>query len=69
MTDTEIQAAEELSQSTTIPVEAYVSADYARAERDKLWRKVWQQAGRRLIDTLDGARTPGPDSEEEVNRG
>jgi nitrite reductase/ring-hydroxylating ferredoxin subunit len=29
-----------------IPVEAYVSADYARAERDKLWRKVWQQAGR-----------------------
>src|SRR5258705_13149811 len=30
----------------TISVEAYVSADYARAERDKLWRKVWQQVGR-----------------------
>lgn len=29
-----------------IPVEAYVSPDYARAERDLLWRKVWLQAGR-----------------------
>lgn len=29
-----------------IPVEAYISEDYARAERDKLWRKVWLQAGR-----------------------
>jgi nitrite reductase/ring-hydroxylating ferredoxin subunit len=29
-----------------IPVEAYVSEAYARAERDKLWRKVWLQAGR-----------------------
>jgi phenylpropionate dioxygenase-like ring-hydroxylating dioxygenase large terminal subunit len=29
-----------------IPVEAYISDDYARAERDKLWRKVWLQAGR-----------------------
>ena len=28
------------------PVEAYVSEEYARAERDKLWRKVWQEAGR-----------------------
>lgn len=28
------------------PVEAYISQDYARAERDKLWRKVWLQAGR-----------------------
>jgi phenylpropionate dioxygenase-like ring-hydroxylating dioxygenase large terminal subunit len=28
------------------PVEAYVSEEYARAERDKLWRKVWLQAGR-----------------------
>jgi len=27
-------------------VEAYVSSDYARAERDLLWRKVWQQVGR-----------------------
>ncbi len=26
--------------------EAYISEDYARAERDKLWRKCWLQAGR-----------------------
>jgi phenylpropionate dioxygenase-like ring-hydroxylating dioxygenase large terminal subunit len=32
--------------SVIIGPEAYVSADYARAERDKLWRKVWLQAGR-----------------------
>ena len=29
-----------------IPVEAFVSADYARAENDKLWSKVWQIACR-----------------------
>ena len=48
MTDTEINtaAAEELSEPTTIGVDAYISEDYARAERDKLWRKVWQQVGR-----------------------
>ena len=39
-------AAEELSEPMTIGVEAYISEDYARAERDKLWRKVWQQVGR-----------------------
>ncbi len=27
-------------------VEAYISPEYARAERDKLWSKVWLQAGR-----------------------
>src|SRR5258707_1728452 len=37
---------EELSQPMTIGVDAYVSEDYARGERDKLWRKVWQQIGR-----------------------
>jgi phenylpropionate dioxygenase-like ring-hydroxylating dioxygenase large terminal subunit len=26
--------------------DAYLSTDYARAERDKLWRRVWLQAGR-----------------------
>ena len=50
MTDTEnaldTAAAEELSEPMTISVDAYVSQDYARAERDKLWRKVWQQVGR-----------------------
>lgn len=35
-----------LSTPMTISVEAYISADYARAERDKLWRKVWQQVDR-----------------------
>ena len=35
-----------LSEAVTIPVEAYVSEEYARAERDRLWRKVWQVAGR-----------------------
>ena len=37
---------EELAEAVTIPVEAYTSAEYARAERDKLWRKVWLQVGR-----------------------
>lgn len=37
---------EHLSDPVTIPVDAYISADYARAERDHLWRKVWLQAGR-----------------------
>ncbi len=46
MTDIEVEAAEELSAPVTIGVEAYMSQDYARAERDKLWRKVWQQVGR-----------------------
>ena len=49
MTDTEIPAidhAEELSEPMTIPVDAYISPEYARAERDRLWRKVWQQVGR-----------------------
>lgn len=32
--------------ASRIPVEAYVSADYARAEQDRLWRKVWLQVGR-----------------------
>ncbi len=38
--------AEELSEPMTIPVEAYISEEYARAEADKLWAKVWQQVGR-----------------------
>lgn len=37
---------EELSAPMTIGVDAYLSEEYARAERDKLWRKVWQQVGR-----------------------
>src|SRR6266545_3179146 len=37
---------EDLAEPVTIGVEAYTSEAYARAERDKLWRKVWQQVGR-----------------------
>ena len=38
--------AKELPKLQMHSVEAYISEDYARAERDRLWRKVWQQAGR-----------------------
>ena len=41
-----IRPAEDLSRPVTIGAEAYISEDYARAERDSLWRKVWQQVGR-----------------------
>jgi phenylpropionate dioxygenase-like ring-hydroxylating dioxygenase large terminal subunit len=44
--ETLARPAEELSDAVTYGVEAYISEDYARAERDKLWRKVWQQVGR-----------------------
>jgi phenylpropionate dioxygenase-like ring-hydroxylating dioxygenase large terminal subunit len=37
---------DELSEPLTFPVDAYISRDYARAEGDKLWSKVWQHAGR-----------------------
>ena len=37
---------EDLSEALTFPVEAYVSEEYARAEGDRLWAKVWQHAGR-----------------------
>ncbi len=35
-----------LSEAAIYSVDAYISEDYARSERDKLWRKVWLQAGR-----------------------
>lgn len=41
-----VQAPEELVAPVNVPAEAYVSPEYAKAERDKLWRKVWLQAGR-----------------------
>lgn len=37
---------EALSEPMTYPVEAYISPDYARAEGERLWAKVWQHAGR-----------------------
>lgn len=40
------EGAEMLTRPVTVPAEAYVSRAYAEAERDRLWRKVWLQAGR-----------------------
>ncbi|WP_428310580.1 aromatic ring-hydroxylating oxygenase subunit alpha [Hydrocarboniphaga sp.] len=40
------RAAEELSEAVTFGVDAYTSEAYVRAERDRLWCKVWQQVGR-----------------------
>jgi nitrite reductase/ring-hydroxylating ferredoxin subunit len=37
---------EDLEEPVTYPVEAFVSPEYARAEADRLWSKVWQVAGR-----------------------
>jgi phenylpropionate dioxygenase-like ring-hydroxylating dioxygenase large terminal subunit len=37
---------EELSEPLTFPVEAHISPEYARAEGDRLWSKVWVHAGR-----------------------
>jgi nitrite reductase/ring-hydroxylating ferredoxin subunit len=37
---------EDLEEPVTYPVEAFVSQEYARAEADRLWSKVWQVAGR-----------------------
>jgi phenylpropionate dioxygenase-like ring-hydroxylating dioxygenase large terminal subunit len=37
---------EDLEEPVTYPVEAFVSPQYARAEADRLWSKVWQHAGR-----------------------
>ncbi|GAA2734374.1 aromatic ring-hydroxylating dioxygenase subunit alpha [Actinocorallia aurantiaca] len=45
-TASETTTAEALSRPLTIGVEAYISEEYARAERDRLWSKVWQQVGR-----------------------
>jgi len=41
-----VEAADDLVGAVVIPPEAYVSAEYARAEQERLWRKVWLQAGR-----------------------
>ena len=37
---------EDLQEPVTYPVEAFISPEYARAEADRLWAKVWQHAGR-----------------------
>ena len=37
---------DDLNEPVTYPVEAFISASYAEAEAEKLWPRVWQQAGR-----------------------
>ncbi len=37
---------EDLAEPLTYPVEAFVSREYALAEHEELWPKVWQMAGR-----------------------
>ncbi len=41
-----VESAQDLEAPVTIGVDAYISADYVRLERDRLWRKTWLQAGR-----------------------
>lgn len=36
----------DLSEPLTFPTDAYISREYAEAEAEKLWSKVWQHAGR-----------------------
>jgi phenylpropionate dioxygenase-like ring-hydroxylating dioxygenase large terminal subunit len=44
--DTYGDANEPLSAAMILGVEPYITTEYVRAERDKLWRKVWLQVGR-----------------------
>jgi len=37
---------EDMTEPLVYPVEAYTSREYAAAEADKLWARVWQHAGR-----------------------
>jgi nitrite reductase/ring-hydroxylating ferredoxin subunit len=46
MSNTIVTEAADLEKPVIIGTEAYLSPDYARAERDRLWRKSWLQAGR-----------------------
>lgn len=63
---------DDLDQPLVIPATAYISPGYARAEQDRLWRKVWLQAGRE--EDLPGPGTfitydIGPDSVIIVRQG
>jgi phenylpropionate dioxygenase-like ring-hydroxylating dioxygenase large terminal subunit len=46
MNKPETIVSEDLSEAVTYPVEAFISREYAEAEPERLWSKVWQQAGR-----------------------
>ena len=37
---------DDLSEPLIYPAEAFISREYAEAEPERLWSKVWQQAGR-----------------------
>jgi phenylpropionate dioxygenase-like ring-hydroxylating dioxygenase large terminal subunit len=37
---------EDLEEAVTYPVEAFLSKEYAEAEKESLWPKIWQMAGR-----------------------
>ena len=39
-------SADQLNQPLVYPAEAYISREYAEAEGDRLWSKVWQHVGR-----------------------
>jgi phenylpropionate dioxygenase-like ring-hydroxylating dioxygenase large terminal subunit len=41
-----VESAEELDEPVTIGVDAYISPEYLKLERDRLWRRTWLQAGR-----------------------
>lgn len=45
-TGTPVESESDLADAVTFPPEAYISESYARAEQDRLWRKVWLNAGR-----------------------
>jgi len=46
VTESNIISEDELVEPVIVPVEAYVSRDYASAEQSRLWQKVWQVACR-----------------------
>ena len=65
MADAPITDYAALERPVIVPAEAYISPEYARAEQDHLWRKVWLQAGRTedLVETGDFITFDiGPDS-------
>jgi phenylpropionate dioxygenase-like ring-hydroxylating dioxygenase large terminal subunit len=37
---------DDLAEPLTYPVEAFISPEYAKAEADRMWARVWQMAGR-----------------------
>jgi len=41
-----VQSAEQLAQAVVVPPAAYISRDYAAAEQERVFRKLWLQAGR-----------------------